>query len=372
MAVSSRTARLPLIATFGTATVIVPERTPLRFAPSETRWPAPLVRLIAPPPSTRLALLTVTSTTGPVAPVVWVRARSALSSCPATAMVALLSASRMLSGANCSSTPAPSVSPGMLVVTLAAIEPLMPPAPSTTEPVAMAAVTTPPPRLSVAAAMATRVVRTPAAFSREISRVPTCRVCPAIDRSTPVSTAFSGTVAAGVVSTCSETVASLSPRAGTETLAARLATSPAADMVSWPLMAVSDTAPPSESAPSVTVTAVPAVVLLNPKAPVSDCPAKARVASATWNSVTPAARFNSTSGSPPAAGRLPVTAPLRSLYRTVVTPVRVTPPTPMTLTVPVASSAYWAPFLTSAIRASRSRTPTASGLTSPSSVVAGP
>ncbi len=187
MAVSSRTARLPLIATFGMATVIVPERTPLRFAPSEIRWPAPLVRLIAPPPSTRLALLTVTSTTGPVAPVVWVRVRLALSSWPATAMVALVIASRRYGPAGrvptavalvltCRSTPALSTRPGMLVVTLAAIEPLMPPAPSTSEPVAMLAVTTPPPRLSVAAAMVTRVVRTPPAFSREISRLPTCRV----------------------------------------------------------------------------------------------------------------------------------------------------------------------------------------------------
>ncbi len=44
----------------------------------------------------------------------------------------------------------------------------------------------------------------------------------------------------------------------------------------------------------------------------------------------------------------------------------------MMLTVPVASSAYWVPFLTRAIRALLSSTPTASGLTSPSSVVAGP
>ncbi len=129
----------------------------------------------------------------------------------------------------------------------------------------------------------------------------------------PVSATFSGTVAAGVVSTCSEAVTSLSPMAGTEILAARFATRPAALIVSWPLIAVSETAPPSESAPSATVMVVPVVLLLNPKVPVSDWPAKARVASETWNSVTPAARSRTTSGSPPAAVRLPVTAPARSL-----------------------------------------------------------
>ena len=131
--------------------------------------------------------------------------------------------------------------------------------------------------------------------------------------------------------------------------------------------------------PRLTLTALAATTtssprLANEKVPVSDCPPKASVAPVATISSTGAAVVNvtATGGAPPGiSSDSSMTRPV-VLTRAETVPVRVTPATPMMLTVPEAVSAHVEPIRIRPIRPFVSSTPVASGLVSPVSSLAGP
>ncbi len=176
------------------------------------------------------------------------------------------------------------------------------------------------------------------AFSTTIR--PICSDCPAIARVRFETSTRSGVVAPTRVSTATVTPVPASPIAGIDKVASSSATSPAGVIRKLPLMFEMVTAPPKFSAASamVILTSVPAIE--KPKVPVSDWPAKARVALLTVKEASGPVKTTGMPGSLlPGMLRVSLTAPPVVLTRTLVVPVMVTPGTPMIETVPLATRA---------------------------------
>ena len=172
------------------------------------------------------------------------------------------------------------------------------------------------------------------------TRRPICSDCPAIARVRFATSTRSGVVAPARVSTATVTPAPDSPSAGIAKVASSSATSPAGVIEKLPLTLETATAPPRFSAASVMVSLTSAPTIEKPKSPVSDWPAKARVASLTVKEASGPVKTTGMPGSLlPGMLRVSLTAPPVVLTRTLVAPVMATPGTPMIDTFPLATRA---------------------------------